>query len=178
MNSSNDTTPSPKRSMTLPEMAEALSSACRLSGHKVSVRQSAPEPQDTMTRRFTFRPHPETPPKKRRREPKEPPSTLEALKEQLAVLKLRDRIVLVGEFYRSYASILDALPPDQMAELMGVEYFSDPQKGPKWRYYAEGRGQMAWYYHRASLTLKSRGHKIVFFTKYNDAENHRDFTIG
>ena len=37
---------------------------------------------------------------------------------------------------------------------------------------------MAWYYHRASLTLKSRGHKIVFFTKYNDAEDKRSFTIG
>ena len=58
-----------------------------------------------------------------------------------------------------------------------MEYFSDPEKGPKWRYLAQGRGQMAWYYHRASLTLKSRGHKIVFFTKYNDAEDKRSFTI-
>jgi hypothetical protein len=178
MNSSNDTTPSEKQSMTSEEMAAALSSACRLSGHTVSVLKNTPEPSETMTRRFTFRPHPETTPKRRRREPKESPSTLDALKEQLAALKLRDRIVLVGEFYRSYASILDALTPNQMAELMGVEYFSDPQKGPKWRYYAEGRGQMAWYYHRASLTLKSRGHKIVFFTKYNDAEDKRSFTIG
>jgi len=177
MNSSNDTTPSEKQSMSLEEMAAALSSASLPSKPIARIRRNTPEPSETMTRRFTFRPYPETTPKRRRREPKESPSTLDALKEQLAALKLRDRIVLVGEFYRSYASILDALTPNQMAELMGVEYFSDPQKGPKWRYYAEGRGQMDWYYHRASLTLKSRGHKIVFFTKYNDAEDKRSFTI-
>ncbi|MEI7774208.1 MAG: DUF3293 domain-containing protein [Verrucomicrobiota bacterium] len=176
--SSNDTTHSEKQSLSLEEMHEALKAVWQLSGDSVKIRRNTPEPSDMMTRRFTFRPHPETTPKRRRREPKESPSTLDALKEQLAALKLRDRIVLVGEFYRSYASILDALTPNQMAELMGVEYFSDPQKGPKWRYYAEGRGQMDWYYHRASLTLKSRGHKIVFFTKYNDAEDKRSFTIG
>lgn len=175
--SSNKQQTSPKRSMSSEEMLDALGKAFRLPKDAARIRRNTPEPSDTTTHRFTFIPHPKAPPKRRRREPKEPPTTLEGLKEQLAALKQKDRIVLVGEFYRSYASILDALTPNQMAELMGVEYFSDPQKGPKWRYYAEGRGQMDWYYHRASLTLKSRGHKIVFFTKYNDAEDKRSFTI-
>jgi hypothetical protein len=180
--SSTGATPSDKRSMSSGEMSGALARIFQLSGNSAKVRRDAQEPSDTATHRFTFIPntfipYPKTKPKRRRREPKEPPTTLEALKEQLAALKLRDRIVLVGEFYRSHPSILDALTPNQMAELMGVEYFSDPKKGPKWRYYVQGRGQMGWYYHRASLTLKSRGHKIVFFTKYNDAEDKRSFTI-
>jgi hypothetical protein len=176
--SSDEQQPPEKQSLSLEEMHEALKAVWQPSGVPARIRQSAPEPSDTMTHRFTFIPYPKTTPKRTRREPKEPPATLDALKEQLAPLKLKDRIVLVGEFYRGHSSILDALTPNQMAELMGVEFFSDPKKGPKWRYYAQGRGQMAWYYHRASLTLKSRGHKIVFFTKYNDAEDKRSFTIG
>ena len=43
-NLSTDTTPSPKRSMTLEEMAEALNSVCRLPGLIVKVRRSTPEP--------------------------------------------------------------------------------------------------------------------------------------
>ena len=175
---SNKQQTSPKRSMSSEEMLDALRKAFRLSKVSARIRRNTPEPSDTTTHRFTFIPYPKTPLKRRRREPQKPPTTLEGLKEQLAALKQKDRVVLVGEFYRSHSSILDALTADQMAELMGVEYFSDPEKGPKWRYLAQGRSQMAWYYHRASLTLKSRGHKIVFFTKYNDAEDKRSFTIG
>ena len=165
-------------SRTPEEFRHMLNTSLAQFGITVKPPSESKEAKDTTTHRFTFRPFPETPPEKRRRVPKEPPATLEALKEQLAALKLKDRVVLVGEFYSRYASILGELTANQMAELIGVEYFSDPKKGPKWRYYVQGRGQMDWYYHKASLTLKSRGWKIVFFTKYNDAEDERSFSVG
>ena len=54
--SSNDTTPLPKRSMTLEEMSAALTQAFLPSKPTARIRRNTPEPSDTTSHRFTFRP--------------------------------------------------------------------------------------------------------------------------
>ncbi len=179
-NLSTDPTPSPKRSMTLEEMSAALTQAFLPSKPIARIRRNTPEPSDTTTHRFTFRPYPETPQKeKRKRAPKEPPLTLEILRTRLTGQSLQERVDLVFAAYRERPSIFDKLSADQVAELLGVEFFSDPDEQHKWEFAEVPEEDDYFDYHRASLTLwTSEGSKIVFSTKYNDVERHRSFTIG
>ena len=165
--------------MTLEEMAEALNSACQLPGFIVKVQRNTPEPSDTTTHRFTFRPYPETPQDEtRKREPKEPSLTLEILRTRLTGQSLQERVDLVFAAYRERPSIFDKLSADQVAELLGVEFFSDPDEQHKWEFAEVPEEDDYFDYHRASLTLwTSEGSKIVFSTKYNDVEKHRYFSI-
>ena len=86
---------------------------------------------------------------------------------------------MVSGAYRERPSIFEKLSADQVAELLGVEFFSDPDEQHKWEFAEVPEEDDYFDYHRASLTLwTSEGCKIVFSTKYNDVENHRSFTIG
>lgn len=178
-NLSTDTTPSPKRSMTSEEMLEALVKASLPSKPIAKIRGNTPEPSDTTTHRFTFGPYPETPQDEtRKREPKEPTLTLEILRTRLNGLSLQERVDLVSGAHRERPSIFRKLSADQVAELVGVEFFSDPDEEHKWEFAEVPEEDDYFDYHRASLTLlTSEGSKIVFSTKYNDVENHRSFSI-
>jgi len=178
--SSNGTTPSDKRSMSSEEMAAALARVFQLSGDSVKTRRNTPEASETMNHRFTFRPYPETQQKeKKKRVPKEPPLTLEILRTRLDGQSLQERVDLVFTAYRERPSLFEKLSADQAAELVGVEFFSDPDKQHKWEFAEVPEEDDYFDYHRASLTLwTSGGSQIVFSTKYNDVENHRYFTIG
>ena len=86
---------------------------------------------------------------------------------------------MVSGAYRERPSIFEKLSADQVAELLGVEFFSDPDEQHKWEFAEVPEEDDYFDYHRASLTLwTSEGSKIVFSTKYNDVEKHRSFTIG
>lgn len=178
--SSTDTKPSRKRSMTLEEMSAALTQASLPSKPIAKIRRNTPEPSDTTTHRFTFRPYPETPQQeKRKRAPKEPSLTLEILRTRLTGQSLQERVDLVYGAHRERPSIFENLSADQVAELRGVEFFSDPDEQHKWEFAEVPEEDDYFDYHRASLTLwTSEGSKIVFSTKYNDVEKHRSFTIG
>ena len=177
--SSNEQQPLATQSMSSEEMLEALRKAFRQSKDSVRIRRNTLEPSDTTTHRFTFRPYPETPQKeKRKRAPKEPPLTLEILRTRLTGQSLQERVDLVFAAYRERPSIFDKLSADQVAELLGVEFFSDPDEQHKWEFAEVPEEDDYFDYHRASLTLwTSEGSKIVFSTKYNDVEKHRYFSI-
>jgi hypothetical protein len=177
--SSNEQQPLKKQSMSSEEMFEALKKAFQVYGPTARIRRSTPEPSDTTTRRFTFRPYPETPQKeKTKRAPKEPPLTLEILRTRLTSQSLQERVDLVSGAHRERPSLFDNLSADQVAELVGVEFFSDPDEEHKWEFAGVPEEDDYFDYHRASLTLlTSEGSKIVFSTKYNDVESHRYFSI-
>ena len=83
INPPNDTTPSPKRSMSSEEMLAAFVKASLPSKPAVKILKNTTEPSEMMTLRFTFIPFPETSPDDGQHEPEEPPTKLEALKEEL-----------------------------------------------------------------------------------------------
>ena len=83
INPPNDTTPSPKRSMSSEEMLAAFVKASLPSKPAVKILKNTPEPSETMTRRFTSIPFSEISPDDGQHEPEEPPTKLETLEEVL-----------------------------------------------------------------------------------------------
>ena len=179
MNLHKDSNGSLPYSETAEEFRQKLNTVLAKYGLTLTPPSESQEPQNTMTHRFTFRPYPETPQKeKKRRVPKEPPLTLEILRTRLDGQSLQERVDLVFAAYRERPSLFEKLSADQAAELVGVEFFSDPDKQHKWEFAEVPEEDDYFDYHRASLTLwTSGGSKIVFSTKYNDVESHRYFSI-
>ncbi len=166
-------------SKTPEQFHQELNEISQRFGFTLKPPSESQETSDTTTHRFTFRPYPETQQKeKKRRVPKEPPLTLEILRTRLDGQSLQERVDLVFAAYRERPSLFEKLSADQAAELVGVEFFSDPDKQHKWEFAEVPEEDDYFDYHRASLTLwTSGGSKIVFSTKYNDVESHRYFSI-